>query len=461
MYKKNRLTEGRSRRGFLSRTAAEVPKVLSLALPVIIGLTASALVGVADTIMIAPLGTEAMAAASLTTSFMIILYTVTYGIVSIVHIRIAQAEGAGDPAGVSNALYNGVILAGVLGFVSVALMIAAFPALRVLGVDEDLLSVLWPYWIAKSFVVAPFVVLSVYRGLFNATNRPWVSTTVAFAAVAINIPVSLALIHGFLGWPGIGLVGAGVGSFVAQASALGLAYAYFRMQGSLTKYRRHRAFKLRTMTSTLRDGLPVAISNLGEGGAYAAAGLLLGFFGAIALAANQVVHAIGAIMYMLPMGMTSAVAIRTGQAFGAREFHRLRAISFAATGIVLAWMGVFSIFLLIFRSDIAATLSSDPVVIPLASLMFLTVAFSQFADGLQSAALGALRGLVDVRVPTLITIVAYWAVGLPAACVLAFTLGFGPNAIWIGYGLGILISAIALQIRFWIMTRASRLMQLK
>lgn len=457
MLKADNIRSSSASQGICASVRAEVPAVLSLALPIIIGLTASTLVGVADTIMIAPLGTASMAAASLTTSFMIILYTVVYGVISIVHARIAQAEGASDAKGVASAMRNGLVLAMMLGAIAASLMALCFPALAFFGISQNLLDALLPYWVAKSFVIVPFAVLSVFRGLFNTTGRPWVSTSVAFAAVAINVPLNFVLIHGAFGFEGLGLLGAGLGSVVAQAAALVVAYGYFHTNAGLSAYRQAAAIKTAKVLSALKEGVPVAVGNLGEGGAYAVAGLLLGFYGAVALAANQVVHAVAAIMYMLPMGMTSAVAIRIGQAYGAGELHRLRPISLAATGIVLLWMGAFFTFLLLFREDVARALSDDPAVISLASLMFLTVAFSQFADGLQSTSLGALRGLLDVRVPTLITVLAYWAVGLPIACLLAFTMDFGPNGVWIGYGLGILISAIALQTRFWMMTTSGRL----
>lgn len=156
---------------------------------------------------------------------------------------------------------------------------------------------------------------------------------------------------------------------------------------------------------------------------------------------------------MLPVGMAAAVSIRIGQAVGLKEYRRLHPISIAATGSVLCWMATFFVLLIFFRDDISAALTNDPEVFAIAVTMFLTIAFTQFADGLQSTALGALRGLVDVRVPTLITLSAYWLIALPAAYRLGFRMELGPNGVRIGYGLGIFIAAIALQLRFWNKTR--------
>lgn len=437
----------------LARSLAEAPGVLKLAVPIIVGLTASTLIGVADTIMIAPLGTTAMAAASLTASVMIIMYTVTYGLIAVVHVRLAHGVGAKDPHAVASALRNGAVLAATVGSLCAGIMLAGFTLLPLLDQPPEVLAALLPYWIAKSFLLIPYALLSTFRGLFNAADRPWASTAIALTAAVVNIPLNYALINGAFAIPALGLAGAGIGSLLAQLFAFSIAYAYWRYAKTFAPYRIGAPLSLGRMLTALRDGAPVAAGNLAEGGAYAVAGLMLGFFGAAALAANQAVHVVAAVMYMLPTGMTSATAIRIGQAAGANEPQRLRAVGLGATGVVLLWMGAFFVILVVFRDDMANALSDDPAVIALATVMFLTVGFTQFTDGLQSTALGALRGLVDIRTPALITLTAYWGVGLPAAYVIGFQMGFGPNGVWIGYGLGVLLAAIALQLRFWLKTR--------
>ena len=250
-------------------------------------------------------------------------------------------------------------------------------------------------------------------------------------------------------WQLSSTLGAGVGSVLANGIALASAYLYWRFSDVLARYRQPVVLSVRRVGRSFAQGLPISIGNLGEGSSYALAGLMLGLFGASALAANQIVHSIAAVMYMLPMGMTSAVGIRIGQAIGARQLDRLRAIGIGATIVVLAWMTVFLALLLLFRTDIANSLSKDPAVVSIAVTMFLTIAFTQFADGLQSTSLGALRGMIDICVPTLITLAAYWLVALPCAYLLGFLLDFGPNGVWMGYGLGVFVAAITLQIRFW------------
>ena len=438
---------------FWPRVWTEVPLVLALAIPIVVGLTASTLIGVVDTVMIAPLGTIPMAAASLATSVMIIMCTGIYGLLSVVHVRLAQGVGAGNADAVSTTLRNGLALALCVGVCGSMVMICCFPLLALFEQPGDVLTALHPYWIATAASLVPYALLSTLRGLFNAVHRPWLATAVAMLSVCLNIPLNYLLIHGAFGAPGLGLLGAGLGSLIAQAFACLFAYRLWCTVDAFRPYRTRSALSVSNIYRAFVDGLPVAVGNLAEGSAYAIAGLLLGLFGAASLAANQVVHSVAALMYMLPVGMSSAAAICIGQAAGAFEYERLRAIGASATLLTLAWMMAFFVLLLTFRKTIAQTLSADPEVVSLSVTLFLTVGFTQFADGLQSTSLGALRGLMDVRVPTLITLIAYWLVGLPAAYTVGVVIGFGPNGIWAGFGLGVLIAALALQIRFLGRTR--------
>ncbi|WP_208539329.1 MATE family efflux transporter [Algihabitans albus] len=422
---------------------------MSLAVPIVVGLAAATLIGVVDTIMIAPLGTQALAAAALATSALVILYSALYGLVSVIGITMAQARGAQEPKAVSSAVRNGALLGLIAGAAGTGMMIALFPLLPYLGQPEQVLAVLFPYWVSMAFVVIPFAILYVFKGLFDAVDRPWTGAAFALLGVLVNIPFNWVLIHGVFGWAGLGLLGAGLASLLAEGVALLAVWLYWRRSRSMAPFRQRAALSLKTMAQQFREGWPVALAYTGEGGAYALAGLMLGWFGAAALAANQVVGSIATVLYMLPLGMAAAVGIRIGQAVGAGETERVRAIGLGAFGAVVAWMAVVTVLLTILRTDISRALSDDPEVVAIASAMFLTMALMQVVDGIQSTSLGALRGLVDNRVPTVISLIAYWLIALPCAYLFGFWLDLGPAGVWIGYGLGLTTAAVALQVRFF------------
>ena len=204
----------------------------------------------------------------------------------------------------------------------------------------------------------------------------------------------------------------------------------------------------------LREGLPLCLGYAGEGGAYAFMGIMIGWLGATALAAHQVANAIAGLAYVIPLGMAGAVAIRIGQAIGGAQRDRLRPILTAGLLIVTVWQCLVALTFLLGGRYMAEALSTDPAVVTLAATLFLVLALMQIADGIQSTALGALRGMMDNRVPTAITLVAYWPLALPAGYLLGLVFGQGAAGVWLGYTLGIAVAAVALPWRFWRKTQA-------
>jgi MATE family multidrug resistance protein len=431
------------------RAGAEAMPILRLSLPIVAGLAASTLIGVVDTVMIAPLGTVPLAAASLTTAVIIIFYSALYGFLSAVGVEAAHRHGAGDADGVARALRAGLKLALGAGVGGACVLGSVLLLLPAIGQPPEVLAILTPYWIAMSGLLVPVAFLMAISQVLNAIDRPWTAAGFAFAGVILNVPLNYALIWGIGGWQGLGLVGAGLASVIADGLALAIAVGWLARSGLLA--RRGPAPGLARRLA--RDGLPLGIGYTGEGAAFAVVGMMLGLFGAVALAANQIVQAVGGVLYMLPLGMAAATSMRVGQAIGGGERARLRPVAIAAMGLVSGWMALVTGALILFGGTVAAALSDDADVVALATAMFVVVAVIQVADGIQSTALGALRGATDFAWPTMFTLVCYWLLALPFAAVLGFAADLGPLGVWAGYGTGIVLAAIVLPLRFWRLTR--------
>jgi len=434
--------------GMFAAIMREWPDTIRLAVPIIVGLSAATLIEVVDTIMIAPLGTRPLAAAGLTANTLVVMYSGLYGLISIISVLIAHARGSGDALALSATVRNGLWLSLGAGAAATLAMIAGFSLLGLAGQPQPVLDLLLPYWSCMALMLIPFSGLALFKGLFDAVDRPWLGVAFAMSGVGINIPLNWLLIHGAFGWSGLGLVGAGIASLTSQSLALAAAFAYWRLADAMAAFRLPARLSLRAMRSQFIQGWPIAMTYIGEGGAYTLAGLMFGWFGAEALAAGQVVGSISAVIYMAPLGMAAAVGIRTSQARGGSEPERLRPIGFSAILTVIAWMAVITVLLVLFGGTIAASLSDDSEVVALATAMFLTMAFMQIVDGIQASSFGALRGMVDTRAPTIISIVAFWGIALPGSYLFGFTFGFGPPGIWIGFGLGLLVAAVVLVWRF-------------
>lgn len=431
------------------RTLRELPRLVSLAVPLILGLSASTLLGVTDTLIIAPLGATALAAVGLTVNVALVFYAAIYGLVSVVGVKVAEAHGARAPRRISAELRSGLVLGFLAGGAGAALMWAILPLLDLLGQPPQVLTIIGPYWALMSLTLVPFTVLTVLKQFFEAVDRAWTGMAFAFLGVALNIPVTIGLVHGVGPLPAMGLVGAGIGTFAAEALALVAALAYWRRARSMRRMRLRARVAAPALWATTREGAPLGLMYAAETAALAFAGLMLGWIGAVALAANQVVFSVGSLLYMLPLGMAGAVAIRVGQALGEGRTDRLRPIGIAALGLVTVWTVAATALLIVFGGAIAAAISDDAAVVALATSLFGIIAAMQVFDGLQSTALGALRGMHDTVWPSAASFVAYWLIAIPAGWALAFPLGFGAEGVWLGFLFGLSTVAVALPIRFW------------
>lgn len=430
------------------QSSGEAGGLLRLSVPIVAGLTASTLLGVTDTIMISPLGTLPLAAASLTTAFLLIVQSAIYGFLSPIGIEAARRFGLGDMDGVRRVLRHGLVLGMAGGAICAVLMASGWFVLPLLGQPPEVLALGQFYWFAMSAFLIPVAVLMVVSQVLSAAGRAWTAALLAFGGVILNVPLNYVLIWGVGAWPGLGLVGAGIASFTADVIAAGVALTWLWRRGFLTRGTEPGLSRRLSI-----DGLPLSVGYMGEGAAYSLVGILLGLFGATALAANQIVQSVGGVLYMLPLGVATATSIRIGQAIGAGELDRRRPIARTALLLVGGWMSLVTVVLIFSGSSIADALSNDPAVIATATGMFIVVALIQVADGVQSTALGALRGARDFNWPTAFTLASYWVLALPLGAILGFALDLGPMGLWAGYGLGTAVAAVGLTIRFWRLTR--------
>lgn len=438
--------------GSPSRTSTrpEILPLFRLAVPLMAGLAAALLIGVVDTAMISPLGTVPLAAAGVTTAVLIILISALWGVVTVISVQISQAEGAGDPVRVAMALRSGLLLCLIGGGGAALLMIVVYPLLGPLGQPAEVLAILLPYWLSMAVWIVPFTLFFGLKALFDAVDRPWTAVGLSYLGVLFNVPANYAFIHVL----GLGILGAGLASILSQCVSLLAAWIVLARAPGLAPFRRKVSVAWSDVWAQSRQALPLCLGYAGEGGAYAVVGLMMGWLGAEALAAHQIVNALAGLAYMIPLGMAGAASIRIGLAVGAGGRDRLRPILKASFIMVTLWQGLAAALFIIAGRAMAETMSDDAAVIDLAATLFVLVAILQVADGIQGTSLGALRGMSDMTTPTVITLAAYWPLALPASYLLGFVLDFGAVGVWLGYTLGLAVAAIALPWRFWALTGA-------
>ena len=426
----------------------EVPALLALAVPIVAGLGASSLLGVTDSLMLAPLGAIPLAAVGITNAVAIILYAAIYGLLSAMSIHVGKAHGARNGRRVPVILRNGLVLGFIVGTGGALLMLSLWPLLRFLGQPVEVLAIMFPYWLSISIVMLPFSILTVFKATFEAVNRPWLGTSFAFLAVVINVPLNYSLIWGIGPLPQLGLMGAGIASLIAESLALMAAWVFWQRANSMRRIRIRTAISRAEIIAVVREGAPLGLMYVAETGAMAVATLMIGTFGAVALAGNQVAMSVGGLLYMVPLGISGAVSIRVAQECGAGHVGALRPITWAALGLAMIWLTTAALLLGLYGRNIAGLITSDPEVIAVAATIFFVFAFSQVMDGVQSTMTGALRGLSDTGFPAIVSLAAYWAIGMPLGWLLAHQGGMGPAGIWAGFVIALGFAAIVLVWRF-------------
>ena len=433
----------------LTDVSRELRLTLALALPMIVGQVSQMLIGLSDNAFIGRVGTVELAAAAFTHGIFGLFYIVGIGLLLPVGVFTARDHGAGNDAGCAAWLRHGRALSLVVGVGALMLLAGLSTQLHRFGQPAEVVAVMRPFFLLIAASLIPTLYFQVQRQYLDAMGRPWVGTSIMLADIALNALLNWVFIWGHLGAPALGLAGSGVATLLARSAAVGFIALWLRRERSAGGGLERARFR-----AMLEMGVPAGGSLLFESGAFAAAALMMGWLGATALAAHQIALSCASLTFMVPLGLSMAASIRISKALGGGRPETLRAIGFGVLGlsgvIMLSFAGVF----MTAGTLLARGFTADPAVITLAAQLLGVAALFQLFDGTQVVAAGTLRGLTDVKVPTVITFVAYWLVSLPLGYGLAFHTGLGPRGVWIGLASGLSSAAVLLAWRFHRLTRS-------
>lgn len=442
----------------------ELRLTLALALPMIVGQVSQMLIGLSDNAFIGRIGTVELAAAAFTHSIFGLFYLVGIGLLLPVAVLTARDHGAGNEAGCAAWLRHGKALAFAVGCAAFGLLAIVSTQLHRFGQPLEVVAVMKPFFLLIGASLVPVLYFQVQRQYLDALGRPWVGTSIMLADIGLNALLNWVFIWGHLGAPALGLTGSGVATFIARLLAVGLIGLWLRRTQKLKAVGRGRRtppalgqqagcgdpalqpnrWERARFREMLAIGVPAAGCLLFESGAFGTAALMMGWLGAVALAAHQIALSCAALTFMVPLGLSMATSIRISRALGEGRNELLRPIGFGALGFASVFMVVFAAVFLTGGVLLARGFTADEAVITLAAQLLAVAALFQLVDGGQVVASGALRGLTDVKVPTVITFIAYWLVSLPVAYLLAFRGGFGPIGVWLGLASGLFSAAVLL-----------------
>ena len=401
----------------------------------------------------------ALAAVAMGTSFWHPVYLFTLGVLMATSTSVAHLYGAGQPAEIGRlarqALWLSVFL-GILSFLTLRHMTWISDGL---AVSPDIIPLTQDYLEALSWGVLPIFAYLILRFLSEGIGFTKPIMLIGFLGLIVNVAGNYVLIYGKLGFPALGAMGCGLATSLAMWAmlfggiVLVIRHPRFR---SCTPFTQFEMPRWRQLKPLLRLGLPIGMTIFAESSIFAAVALILGVFGATVVAGHQIALNVAAMTFMLPLSVAMGITIRVGQAMGRNEPGSARMIGFTGIAMAAFVMLIAAILILALARPIAGMYSNDEDVIAIAARMLFFAALFQISDGLQVSANGALRGLKDTRTPMLITIVAYWVIGLPVGYSLAIIQKMGAPGAWIGLIAGLCVAAILLNVRFYRVSRRPR-----
>lgn len=437
-----------------------------LAAPVILGMLGHTFVQFADNIMVGQLGTAELAAVSLGNSFVFVAMSLGIGFSTAITPLVAEADGASAAGEAKSALKHGLVLCTLLGVALFGLILISKPVMYLMDQPPEVVELAIPYLDLVAFSLIPLVIFQAFKQFSEGLSQTKYPMYATIVANVINIVLNYLLIFGSFGFPKLGIVGAAIGTLLARIfMAVFLWYVLSKKEKFRSYVNGLRIFSIQkaVMKKIIGLGFPSALQMFFEVGIFTAAIWLSGVLGKNPQAANQIALNLSSMTFMFGMGLGVAAMIRVGNQLGQRNFPELRRIAQSIFFLTFLLEIVFAILFLLGRHwfptlyldvDTILNQADNTAVIRMAAELLLVAAFFQISDGLQVVILGALRGLQDVKIPTLITFIAYWMIGFPLSYYLGLHTSLGSTGIWIGLLAGLTASAIMLYLRFNHLSRA-------
>jgi len=431
-----------------------------LATPVILGMLGHQVVGLVDNIMVGQLGSAELAAVSLGNSFMFIAMSLGIGFSTAITPLVAEADGEGNREKGKSSFKHGLFLCTVLGLVLFGAVMAAKPLMYVMSQPPEVVDLAMPY---LTLVAASLVPLIIFQGFkqfsdgLSMTRFPMYATIVANL---VNVLLNYMFIYGKFGAPELGVVGAAIGTLVSRVvMVLYLWYLLSRKEKSRYFVTNIKLFTLSKamLKKLLNLGFPSAMQMFFEVAIFTSAVWLSGILGKNPQAANQIALNLASMTFMVAMGFSVAAMIRVGNQKGLKNFRELRRVAISIFLLTSILSLVFAIGFIIFNGELpkifldynsVADFADNFEVVTIAAQLLIIAAIFQFTDALQVVALGALRGMQDVKIPTVITFIAYWVIGFAISYYLSMHTSLESMGIWIGLLAGLSASGIMLFIRF-------------
>ncbi len=426
---------------------------LKLALPVALSQLGQVVVQFADNAMVGQYGGDdplPLAAASFGNSlFFIIFVTImglTFGITPIVGEMYAQGRSVES----AKYLQNSIALYALIAVGAMVLQYAMIHFMPFMGQPIEVVEMAIPFYKTLVWSIVPAIIFFCFKQFLEGAGSTKLAMYTVIISNIINIIFNYLLIGGELGFPEMGVLGAGVATLIARVAMVTILVSYLFRSRRFRVYReafaRHN-FSRRRMWELFKMGFPISMQVFLEVSTFIFIGLMFGWFGTSAISANQISTTMGSSSFMLVVAMGAATTIRISHCYGQRDVTQMRLAAEASTHLSLLWGIFIGLLYFLLRSVIPLIFTTNAEVIELTSTLLIIVASYQIPDGLQCIGVGIMRGMQDVRIIPAIALFAYWICNIPISYLCAFQWGMGVEGLYIGYIVSFVVATLLLYFR--------------
>ncbi len=414
------------------------------------------LVGLVDNLMIGQLGPAPLAAVSLGNSLVFIALSLGIGFSFAITPLIAEADGAQDINQGRSYFHHGVILCAINGVLLFLTLLVAKPVLYYLDQPPEVVELAIPYLEIVAFSMIPLMIFQAFKQFADGLSQTKYAMYATLIANVVNVIFNYLLIYGIWIFPRLELEGAAIGTLISRFFMLWFVWEILRRKKKFAEYfkwGKKESLNSDVFKRLLNLGFPTALQMLFEVGIFTATVFLAGLLGTNPQAANQIALNLASMTFMIAVGLGVTATIRVGNQKGLANFKDLRRIAMSTFLLVFLIEAVFALGFILLKDWLPTFYIDNAEVILLAAQLLVVAALFQLSDGLQVVILGALRGLQDVKIPTVICFISYWIIGFPVSWYFGKAENFGTMGIWLGLLAGLSASALMLYIRFNYLTK--------
>lgn len=429
----------------------KIREILKIGLPIMLGQACVIILAFADNIMIGWHSVDELAASSFVNNVMNLFILTELGFATGMTPMIGADNGTGNIKGIGITVKNGLVTNGIIGGISIILLTIIYFCLDHFGQAPELMPYIKPYFAIIGISTLFALGFNVLKQFTDGICRPMISMTLLMIGNLLNIFGNWVLIYGKLGFPEMGLTGAGISTLVSRALILLVFIVFIFKSKKMNEYARAIKEALLSrgeMKTVFKMGYPVGIQMALESSTFTFAAVMAGWLGVIQLAAHQVVITISQLFFLMMQGLSFAVSILVSNAFGRKDLGSVREYARKGYFMTLGISATLSALLYCFRYQAAGIFTDSPEVSAMAvSLFFLLFAY-QFGDGLQLCFANVLRGIQDVKPIMYAAFVSYYLIAIPSAYVLGFKTSLGIHGIWLGFPIGLTLAGIFFYARY-------------